>query len=115
MNKILVPILAAAMLFGSYGYNGSTTSAVTLVGGIVKAQHTESVKKYKRKDCPVCKGTGYYISGDKITKVNCGYCIPDKAEVPKNNQLKEYPKVIVHPPITIQQNCPNGVCPIPKK
>jgi len=98
MNKILVPILAAAMLFGSYGYNGSTTSAVTLVGGIVKAQ-----------------GTGYYISGDKITKVNCGYCIPDKAEVPKNNQLKEYPKVIVHPPITIQQNCPNGVCPIPKK
>jgi hypothetical protein len=111
MNKILVSILATAVLFGSYGYNGSTTSAVTLVGGIVKAQHTESVKKYRRKDCPVCKGTGYYISGDKITKVTCGYCIPDKTESPKFNQ----PKVIVHPPVIIQQNCPNGVCPIPKK
>lgn len=115
MNKILLPILAVAMIFGSYGYHGSTTSAVTLVGGIVKAQHIDSVKKYRRKDCPVCKGTGYYISGDKITKVNCGYCIPDKSDAPKNQAPKEYPKVIVHPPVTIQQNCPNGVCPIPKK
>ena len=115
MNKLLIPILAAAVLFGSYGYHGSTTSAVTIVGGIVKAQHIESIKKYKRKDCPVCKGTGYYISGDKITKVNCGYCIPDNGYAPKNQLNKEYPKIIVHPPVTIQQNCPNGICPIPKK
>lgn len=82
MNKILLPILAVAMIFGSYGYHGSTTSAVTLVGGIVKAQHIDSVKKYKRKDCPVCKGKGWYISGDKITKVDCGYCEPDQEKQP---------------------------------
>lgn len=116
MNKLLIPILAISMLFGAYGYNGSTTAAVTLVGGIIKAQNTVSVKKYRRKDCPICQGKGWYISGDKITKVDpCGYCIPDKADAPQTNVPKEYPKVIVHPPVTIQQNCPNGVCPVPKK
>ena len=78
MYKFYATVLIASLVFGSYGYNGSTTSAVTLVGGIIKAQNTETSHKYKRKDCPVCKGTGYYISGDKITKVECGYCEPDK-------------------------------------
>ena len=110
MNKILIPFLAFSVLFGSYRYDGSTTSVVTMAGGIIKAQNVEVIKKYKRKDCPVCKGTGYYISGDGIKKVDCGYCIPDKTEPPK-----EYPKVISHPPVKIQQNCPDSICPIPKK
>ena len=101
-----MPFLVVSVMFGSYGYDGSTTSVVTMAGGIIKAQNVEVVKKYKRKDCPVCKGTGYYISGDGIKKVDCGYCTPDKTE---------YPKVISHPPVKIQQNCPDGVCPTPRK
>ena len=42
---------------------------------------TKQVEKYKRKDCPVCKGKGWYISGDGIAKVDCGYC----EEEPKEN------------------------------
>jgi hypothetical protein len=71
-------LIASVLFFSNYGYNGSTTSAVTLVGGIIKAQNIEVSKKYKRKDCPICLGAGWYISGDKITKVPCGYCEPDK-------------------------------------
>jgi hypothetical protein len=55
----------------------STTAVVTLAGGIVKAsQKSDIVEKYKRKDCPVCKGKGWYLSGDGIAKINCQYCEP---------------------------------------
>lgn len=84
MNKIFTCILISSIFtFGSYGYNGSTTSAVTIVGGIIKAQNIEVTKKYKRKDCPVCEGKGWYMSGDKIKKVDCGYCEPEKTSPPK--------------------------------
>ena len=54
-----------------------TTAVVTLTGGIVKASlKDEVVEKYKRKDCPVCKGKGWYLSGDGIAKINCQYCEP---------------------------------------
>jgi hypothetical protein len=102
MNKFIASVLIGSVLFGSYGYNGSTTAAVTVIGGVIKAQHINVEKKYKRKDCPVCKGKGFYISGDGISKVDCGYCEPDK------EQIKE--KIVVHPPAVIQQNCPNGNC-----
>ena len=46
MNKIVCLILTASVLFASYGYNGSTTGAVTLVGGIIKAKHIDKEKKY---------------------------------------------------------------------
>lgn len=99
-------LISSVLLFGSYGYNGSATSAVTLVGGIIKGQNVEIVKKYKRKDCPVCEGKGWYMSGDGIKKVDCGYCESDKTQIPQ--------KVVVHPPVIIkQENCPNGVCPNP--
>lgn len=80
MNKFLALCLIGSIFsFGSSSYNGSTTGAVCLVGGIIKAQHGDTIeKKYKRKDCPVCKGKGYYISGDGISKVECGYCESDK-------------------------------------
>lgn len=56
-----------------------STSAVGLIGGVIKSRHSvNSDAKYQRKDCPVCKGSGWYISGDKITKVDCGYCEEDK-------------------------------------
>jgi hypothetical protein len=81
MNKLLAfTLIGSLLVFGDYGYKGSTTSVVTVVGGIIKAQNTEVSDKYKRKDCPVCKGKGWYISGDDITKVNCGYCEPDKQQ-----------------------------------
>ena len=106
MNKILgLMLIASVVTAGAYKYNGSTVSAVVLSGGIIKAQHTEIEKKYKRKDCPICKGKGFYISGDGIKKVDCGYCEPDKKQIPQ--------KVVVHPPAVMKQDCPNGVCPIP--
>jgi len=81
----------------------SPTAAVTVAGSIIKSKDADTVKKYKRKDCPVCKGKGWYISGDGIKKVDCGYCEPEKAEPPKTT-------VIVHPPAVIKQECQNGVC-----
>jgi hypothetical protein len=44
------------------------------VGGKIASSRVDINKKYKRKDCPVCKGKGWYISGDGIAKVSCGYC-----------------------------------------
>lgn len=77
MNKILSLLLIGSLfLTTNYGYNGSTTASVTLAGGIIKAKHIDKDKKYPRKDCPVCKGKGWYISGDGIAKVECGYCEP---------------------------------------
>jgi hypothetical protein len=55
-----------------------STAAVTLAASVIKVKNSDSSKKYPRKECPVCKGQGWYISGDGIKKVDCGYCIPDK-------------------------------------
>ena len=91
MNKLLSPILCAAIIFAGYGYNGSTTAPVILSGGIIKAKHVEeNHKKYKRKDCPVCKGKGYYISGDGIQKIICTYCEPETQDTkPKTIILRK--------------------------
>lgn len=77
--KYLSIILAASLLVSTSVYNGSTTGVVCMVGGIIKAKHTSEnvVKKYKRKDCPVCKGKGWYLSGDGIKKIDCQYCEPE--------------------------------------
>ena len=48
-------------------------AAVVLAGGIL-AENDIIDKKYPRKDCPVCEGKGWYMSGDKIKKVDCVYC-----------------------------------------
>lgn len=78
--KYLSILLMTSILFAGQKYSGSTTAAVVVAGGIVKAKHIETNKKYKRKDCPVCKGKGWYMSGDNITKVDCGYCEPEKGQ-----------------------------------
>lgn len=96
MNKLFGCFLIATFIFSSfYGYTGDTVSVVTLTGSIVKAHHTENVKKYKRKNCPVCKGKGWYISGDDITKVPCGYCEPEEGQSLPKTQTKDHPHMKV--------------------
>jgi hypothetical protein len=79
MNKLLFfPMIIASILLAANVPPYSTTAVVTLVGAKIKSQQiAPSIVKYKRKDCPVCKGKGWYISGDGIAKINCGYCEPD--------------------------------------
>jgi hypothetical protein len=84
-------------------YNPST-AAVTLVGGIIKAKHVDIVKKYKRKDCPVCKGKGKYLSGDGIKMVDCGYCEPDKTQPPQAIIKSATPVIVVPSPVECDDN-----------
>jgi hypothetical protein len=99
MNKALCAILVGSILFVSnYGYNGGTTASVTLVGGIIKAKHVNQDKKYPRKNCPVCKGTGKYLSGDGIKMVDCGYCTPETKE-----------SEVTHPPAILKSDCETRV------
>jgi hypothetical protein len=97
-NTISILLIGLILSFGSLKYNGSTTAAVVLSGAIIKTQSINIDKKYKRKDCPVCKGKGFYISGDGISKVDCGYCEPDKKDGVSN------PSAILKP------NCISGTC-----
>lgn len=100
MNKVLgLCLIASIMVASDYGYNGSTTAPVVLTGSIIKAKNVENVKKYKRKDCPVCKGQGWYWSGDGIKKVDCGYCEPDK----------QSDSEITHPPVVLKPDCKTRV------
>lgn len=113
MKYVSLILLGSIVLFGSR-YEGSTTAAVSLVGGVIKSTHIDqSDKKYKRKDCPVCKGTGKYLSGDSIKMVDCGYCEPDK----KTGITLSKEEVITHPPIILYQNpqpkCTGPNCPNP--
>lgn len=77
MNKVLIGLFCIGFFFTESHYYGSTTAPVTIAGGIIKAKHVQEVAvKYKRKDCPVCKGKGWYMSGDDIKKIECTYCEP---------------------------------------
>jgi hypothetical protein len=78
MNKLILPLLFISLFFTSHRYDGSSRAPVIISGAIVKNMGNEPIKKYKRKECPVCKGSGQYLSGDGIKMVDCGYCIPDK-------------------------------------
>lgn len=77
-------IISLPILFGHYTTESlsssqeySSTAVVTIVGGKIAANNNnEIVEKYKREDCPVCKGKGWYLSGDGIAKINCQYCEP---------------------------------------
>jgi hypothetical protein len=106
MNKLFIGLFCVGLLFSQSHYYGSTTASVTLAGGIIKAKHTQEVsQKYKRKDCPVCKGKGYYISGDGILKIECTYCEPDKGSVSIGPITPVNPKLPAEAP-----NCTNGQC-----
>lgn len=90
MHKTILTPLLIAGLFTGLSLNKldySTTSVVTLVGAIIQSRQIDVPNvKYKRKDCPVCKGKGWYISGDLISKVDCGYCEPDNPTETKHDQ-----------------------------
>ena len=81
--KLFITILAGTLLFGnvnildhSNSQNISSIAVVTLVGGKILSGQNEIKEKHKREDCPVCKGKGWYISGDGIEKIECQYCEP---------------------------------------
>lgn len=83
MMKLFITILTGTLLFGnintvdySDSQNISSLAVVTLVGGKILSGQNEIKEKYKREDCPVCKGKGWYISGDGIKKIECQYCEP---------------------------------------
>lgn len=102
MNKaIMAMLIGSALLASDYGYVGSTTAVITLVGGVIKSKQVDTIKKYKRKDCPVCKGKGWYISGDGIAKVDCGYCEAEKSEPPVSE--------VTHPPAVLKPDCKTRV------
>lgn len=80
MNKLLaISLICSIGLFSTNLYQGSTLAPVILSGAIIKTSHIEHNKKYPRKSCPVCKGKGWYMSGDTIKRVDCGYCEPESA------------------------------------
>ena len=67
----------ASIFAASSAYKGNTLASVVLAGGVIKAAASDNtVTKHKRKDCPVCKGKGWYMSGDGIKKIECTYCEP---------------------------------------
>lgn len=75
IKLILAAILSTVTLFNFLPHKPfSSTSVVTLTGAYIKAKDCPIITKYKRKECPVCKGTGKYLSGDGIKEVDCGYC-----------------------------------------
>jgi len=81
MSRIFIStIVSLPLIFGQFFLPSSTPetystmAVVTLVGAKISAAKDTSIKKYKRKDCPVCKGKGWYISGDGIAKISCQYC-----------------------------------------
>jgi hypothetical protein len=88
-NILILLLLSSVSTYGFYQYSGSTTAPVILAGAVVKHMGAEIAQKYKRKDCPVCKGTGKYLSGDGIKMVDCGYC-----EVETKEELTHDPIVI---------------------
>lgn len=83
-------------------FQPSSSSAVSLIGGVIRARHTEQETKYPRKDCPVCEGKGWYISGDDIEKVDCGYCEPEKKTEPQEavyGPVEPEEKTVDNPPL----------------
>lgn len=105
MNKVYISLLGISLLFTQSNYYGSTTAPVTIAGGIIKAKHVQEVtKKYKRKDCPVCKGQGWYWSGDMIKKIDCSYCEPDSSSISIG------PIKSISPAPKAPGECSNGQC-----
>jgi len=78
INKLACFSVIIATLFSSVPKQQeySTLSVITIVGAVVSSESQETIEKYKRKDCPVCNGKGWYLSGDGIAKIECQYCEP---------------------------------------
>jgi hypothetical protein len=76
-KKVKVVLLCILLLYSSYCYAQSSLSCVVLAGAKIKASSVVDNTKPKRKDCTVCKGKGWYMSGDGIKRIDCNYCEPD--------------------------------------
>jgi hypothetical protein len=77
MSKYLICsflICSSSILFFEQRYSGGSLAPVVVAGSIIKGAGVVIENKHKRKDCPVCKGSGKYLSGDGIKMVDCGYC-----------------------------------------
>jgi hypothetical protein len=113
MNKLFVGLFCISLLFTQSHYYGSTTAPVTLAGGIIKAKHVQEVtQKYKRKDCPVCKGKGWYMSGDGILKIDCTHCEGEKGKISIGPIQSFSPKAPAPKVYSTSPNCPDGSCPL---
>ncbi len=112
MNKFYIGLFCIGLLFTQSHYYGSTTAPVVIAGGIIKAKTVqENTQKYKRKDCPVCKGKGWYMSGDGIKKIDCTYCEPDDGIRISIGPIKSITPAPLAPS---KPNCVNGKCPVVK-
>lgn len=105
INKVIAALLILSLSSAYAGeYKGSTLAPTIVVAAKIQAGHIPSqFKKFKRKDCPVCKGTGKYLSGDKINWSECGYCLPDPKETSYEEAAKQTvntiaPAVVTPPP-----------------
>lgn len=74
---IILGLVFGVFSTGVHKHQCSTKAIVTLVGSTILSQNADNtIVKYKREDCPVCKGKGWYMSGDGIAKIQCQYCEP---------------------------------------
>lgn len=85
MKSFIVCALLSSMIFVASAYERSSTSVVCVSGAIIKSRWSNKEKKYPRDECPVCLGKGWYMSGDDITRVDCGYCEPKISSLPAKN------------------------------
>lgn len=94
-SNLFILAVMGAITLGEF--HPSSTSAVSLIGGVIKARHSVSEEtKYPRNECPVCEGKGWYISGDGIEKVECGYC-EEKSKQEPVEDINEPPLVEIKP------------------
>ncbi len=61
--------------------------------------------KYKRSECPECKGTGKLGTGDGLGGKECGYCEPDKGSISPFKAVDDYVELFVIAPQTCCQDC----------
>lgn len=115
LNKALALFLVLSLATAGEHYKGSTTAPVVIAGAIIQATHEpDTFKKYRRKECPVCKGTGKYLSGDGINMNDCGYCEPEKsAYVEAVEEVKKPAPITITPPakpaVKSSQNAPKVI------
>lgn len=99
--SLIATLAVTSFVYAAVEFKPISTSAVGLIGGVIRARHlVDSDSKYPRDECPVCDGKGWYISGDQITKVDCGYCEPSsKQQGPEEPETKPYVPVTEPPPM----------------
>ena len=85
-------LCAVIIMTATQNLNYSSKGIVTLVGAKIAAQKGNvdvPEKKHRRKDCPVCEGKGWYMSGDGIKKIDCTYCEPEEGEAWQTEILRQ--------------------------